>query len=167
MCDLDPRWGSVAHPLYTTLHYVLNWGFWYGAFYLLGGHALACALFGSAHIWAIGIRTFNYAGHGGGKDKRREGIDFYRKDLSINRAWPGIVAGEWHNNHHLFPNSGRCGFLPHQVDFAWYYIRGLAAVGAVDSYRDNRREFYDKYYRPYLSAHQTQRVKAAKVPSLQ
>jgi fatty-acid desaturase len=69
---------------------------WYG---------LACAVFGSAGIWAVGVRTFNYEGHGKGEDKRRDGVDYNREDMSINQVWPGYVAGEWHNNHHLLPKQ--------------------------------------------------------------
>ena len=106
------RWGSIAHPARTTLHYALNWLFLYGAFYLIGGHALATALFGWSAVWAVGIRAHNYDLHAGGKDRRRDGLAFDRKSLAINQLWPGFVAGEWHNNHHLFPNSARAGFLP-------------------------------------------------------
>ena len=91
------RWGSIAHPLRTVVHFALNWAFWYGEFYLLGGHSLAVTIFASCGVWAIGVRTFNYDGHGGGKDKRQDGIDFNREDLSINQLWPGLVTGEWHN----------------------------------------------------------------------
>ena len=66
--------------------------------------------------------TYNFEGHGKGKDKRKEGIDFNTKDLSINQVWPGYAAGEWHNNHHLFPKSARNGFLPYQLDLPWVYI---------------------------------------------
>jgi stearoyl-CoA desaturase (delta-9 desaturase) len=99
------RWGSIAHPLRTVVHFALNWAFWYGAFYLLGGHSLAVTIFASCGVWAIGVRTFNYDGHGGGKDKRQDGIDFNREDLSINQLWPRLVTGEWHNNHHLYPTA--------------------------------------------------------------
>jgi len=27
------KWGTICHPGFTYLHYALNWGFWYGAFY--------------------------------------------------------------------------------------------------------------------------------------
>ena len=145
------KWGSAGKPLNTYVGIFLNWAFWYGAFFLIGGHALATALFGSAIIWAIGIRTFNYGAHGGGKDKRRDGVDFHRKDLSINALWPGFVAGEWHNNHHLFPSSARNGFLPYQIDLPFLYIRFLKAIGAVTHVRDHTRIFYDKHYLPYLA----------------
>jgi sn-1 stearoyl-lipid 9-desaturase len=143
------RWGSVAHPALTVLHYVLNWGFWYGVFFLIGGHALATALFGFSAVWAFGVRTFNYDGHGRGKDKRKAGIDFNGQDFSINQVWPGYVAGEWHNNHHLYPNSARSGFLPYQLDLAWIFIRGLSLIGGVAWYRDSKSEFLEKHFYPY------------------
>ena len=143
------KWGSIAPPFYTIMTIVLNWSFWYAVFYLIGGNALACALFGGALIWAVGVRTFNYEGHGKGKDLRKPGVDFDRENLSINQYWPGIVAGEWHNNHHLYPSSARTGFLKHQIDFAWYYIRFLYSIGGVTSYHDSKKQFHEKYYAPF------------------
>lgn len=144
------KWGSLCHPAYTLLHYGLNWLFWFGVFWLLGGMALVTAIFGMSLIWIVGIRTFNFDGHGGGKDKRREGIDFHRKDLSINQIWPGYVAGEWHNNHHLYPNSARSGFLPYQLDLAWHFIRFYHKMGGIRSYRDYKIDFLRDHYQPYL-----------------
>ncbi len=143
------KWGSIANPARTLIHWVLNWAFWYGAFYLIGGHALAVTLFGSAFFWAVGVRTFNFEGHGKGKDKRKEGTDFNWDDMSINQLWPGYVAGEWHNNHHLFPRSARSGFLPHQLDLAWCYVKLLSVVGGVSYYRDSKKQFYEEYVQPY------------------
>ncbi len=146
------KWGTLCHPGYTVMHYALNWGFWFGAFYLLGGMPFAIAIFGMAGVWAIGVRTYNYDGHGRGKDRRREGSDFNREDFSVNQAWPGIVASEWHNNHHLYPRSARCGFLPSQPDMVWGFIRTARALGLVDSCRDSKPEFYRDHYLPYLEA---------------
>lgn len=139
------KWGSIASPWRTVFHYITNWAFWYGVFFLLGGHALATALFGLSGVWAFGVRTFNYDGHGRGKDKRRVGIDFNWEDHSINQIWPGYVAGEWHNNHHLYPNSARNGFLPYQIDLAWYAIRTWNVLGIVSSYRNDREDFLNRY----------------------
>lgn len=147
-------WGSICHPLRTVFHYVLNWSFWYGAFYLLGGHPLAIALFGASGVWAIGVRTYNYEGHGKGKDRRRDGSDFNRRDLSVNQIWPGFVAGEWHNNHHLFPNGARSGFLNYQFDLPWVWIWTLHKLGAVTSFKDYRAQFMSDHYLPYLAAKQ-------------
>lgn len=144
------KWGSFLNPARGMVSWTLNWSFWYLAFFLLGGHALACTLFGAAGFWAVGVRTFNYEGHGKGKNVQREGIDFNTTDNSVNQVWPGIVAGEWHNNHHLFPKSARSGFKPYQVDLAWYYIWFMHKIGAVKSYKDFKRQFYQQYQQPYL-----------------
>lgn len=145
------RWGSLCHPVRTLAHFLLNWTFWFAVFYALGGIALASAIFGMTAIWAFGVRTFNFDGHGRGNDQRKEGIDFDTRNLSVNQVWPGFVAGEWHNNHHLYPNGARSGFLPYQVDLAWYFIRFYRALGGVKSYKDYRADFYRDHYEPYLA----------------
>jgi len=139
------QWGSLTKPSYAIGALVLNWAFWYTTFYLIGGHALACTLFSAALIWFIGVRAFNYTGHGKGEEKHVDGVDFDRRNLSINQMRPGLFAGEWHNNHHLFPASARAGFLPHQLDLPWVYIFSLYKIGAVSSYHDSRKEFLKKY----------------------
>jgi fatty-acid desaturase len=144
------KWGSIANPFTTAFFIILNWSFWFTMFYLIGGIPLAVALFGGAFFWAVGVRTFNYEGHGKGKDKREDGMDFNRSDMSINQYWPGIVAGEWHNNHHLYPSSARAGFLKYQIDFAWYYIYALYKIGGIKSYHDSKKQFDENYYAPYI-----------------
>ncbi|MDP4247945.1 MAG: acyl-CoA desaturase, partial [Bacteroidota bacterium] len=72
------------------------------------------------------------------------------KDLSVNQLWPGFVAGEWHNNHHLYPSSARSGFLTYQLDLAWHYIRLLKAIGGVSSYHDAKKLFLSRYRQPYM-----------------
>lgn len=154
------KWGSIAHPLKTFILWIANWSFWYTAFFLIGGHGLACALFTGAMIWVVGVRTFNYTGHGGGENKHKEGLDYNDKDLSINQSRPGMLTGEWHNNHHLFPGSARSGFLKGQIDFAWYYIYLMHKIGAVVSYTDSKKQFMEQYYHPY----QNSKKKTSSVP---
>lgn len=139
------KWGSVASPAYTLLLWIGNWIFWYGAFYLLGGHGLACALFSAAVLWFIGVRAFNYTGHGKGEVKHVDGVDFDKSNLSINQLRPGLFAGEWHNNHHLYPGSARAGFLSYQLDLPWIYIYSLYKIGAVSSYRDSKKDFLKRF----------------------
>ena len=152
------KWGSLCHPAFAIAHYLLNWIVWFGIFYALGGMSLAVALFGWAGVWAIGIRTYNYDGHGGGKDKRQVGIDFNDKDLSINQMWPGMVAGEWHNNHHLYPGSARSGFMSYQLDIPWIGIWILRKIGAVSSYRDCKALFVEHYLKPFQAAAQARQA---------
>jgi stearoyl-CoA desaturase (delta-9 desaturase) len=124
---------------------LLNWSFWYAAFYLMNGHGLACAMFGAAMFWMIFVRMFNYTGHGKGEVKHIDGIDYDRSNLSINQTRPGLFAGEWHNNHHLYPVSARTGFLPYQFDLPWVCIYLMHKIGMVSSYHDSKKAFMKKY----------------------
>jgi stearoyl-CoA desaturase (delta-9 desaturase) len=146
------KWGSICHPARLYAHFALNWAFWYAAFYAMGGHALACAIFGMSAVWAIGIRDFNYDAHGCGKDKRVEGNDFNRKDISINQFFAGTVSGEWHNNHHMFPGGVRSGFLWWQLDTAYGLILLTKLFGGISSMRDYKSRFIERYVIPYREA---------------
>jgi stearoyl-CoA desaturase (delta-9 desaturase) len=138
-------WGSIASPWYVVGLMILNWSFWYGMFFLIGGHGLACALFTGALFWFVLVRAFNYTGHGGGKVKHVDGVDFDRSNMSINQNRPGFLSGEWHNNHHLYPESARAGFLPYQLDLAWIYIYCLHKLGAVSRYTDSKKQFLERF----------------------
>ena len=140
------KWGSVASPVYTIGIWLLNWTSWFILLFLIGGPPLVCAIFTSALLWFIFVRAFNYTGHGGGEKKHREGVDFDRTNLSINQARPGLLAGEWHNNHHLFPGSARAGFLPGQLDLAWVYIYTLRKLRMVSWYKDSKKEFLKRHF---------------------
>lgn len=140
------KWGTIATPFYTIAIWLLNWAFWYTIFYLIGGHALACALFSGAMLWFVLVRAFNYTGHGGGHEKHVDGLDFDRSNLAINQTRPGMFTGEWHNNHHLYPGSARAGFLPNQLDLAWVYIYCMHKIGVVSSYHDSKKEFLKRYF---------------------
>ena len=37
----------------------------------------------------------------------------------------------WHNNHHAHPQSARHGLAWYEVDFNWYVISALKAVGLI------------------------------------
>jgi len=82
--------------------------------------------------------------------------------MSINQLWPGIVAGEWHNNHHLYPRSARSGFKAHQIDFAWYYIKLMSMLGAVTTYRDSKKQFFKDHHEPYINSKKQSPVAANK-----
>ena len=139
------KWGSIASPYYTVAIWFGNWAFWYTVFYLFGGNGLACTMFGATMFWTIFVRAFNFTGHGKGEVKHLDGIDFDRRNLSINQTRPGLFSGEWHNNHHLYPVSARAGFLPYQLDLAWLYIYSMHKIGVVSSYNDSKKEFLEKY----------------------
>lgn len=149
------KWGTLTTPLYTFSLWIFNWTFWTFVFYAIGGTALVCTIFTAAMFWYILVRAFNYTGHGKGQEAHKDGIDFDRRNLSINQTRPGLFSGEWHNNHHLYPSSARAGFLPYQIDNAWIYIYCLSKLGAVSSYKDSKKEFLKKW----VFLHKSQNVK--------
>jgi fatty-acid desaturase len=59
------------------------------------------------------------------------------EDSSQNIAWLGVLhffQGEnWHSNHHAKPSSARFGWKLWQLDFGWYIIVLLEAVGLATS----------------------------------
>jgi stearoyl-CoA desaturase (delta-9 desaturase) len=55
------------------------------------------------------------------------------------------LAGEWHNNHHLYPASARTGFLPGQLDLPWFFIYAMYKLGIVSKYHDSKKTFIQKY----------------------
>lgn len=58
---------------------------------------------------------------------------FATPDDSRNNLFLALITfGEgWHNNHHFYPGSTRQGFRWYEVDFTWYGLRALAALGLV------------------------------------
>lgn len=63
---------------------------------------------------------------------------FNTEDLSRNNLIVAIVSwGEgWHNNHHHYPTSARSAYAWWEIDFNWYLIKTLAALGLVWDVRD-------------------------------
>jgi stearoyl-CoA desaturase (delta-9 desaturase) len=59
------------------------------------------------------------------------------RDDSRNNLWLALLTfGEgWHNNHHHFPGSARQGFYWWEVDFTYYLLRLLAALGMIHDLR--------------------------------
>jgi len=63
----------------------------------------------------------------------------YDTDDDSRNNWILALAtlGEgWHNNHHHYMNCTRQGFFWWEIDFTYYILRGLAAVGLVWDIRE-------------------------------
>jgi len=87
-------------------------------------------------MWGIFLRTVfllhstwfvNSATHMWGSKR------FATDDDSRNLWWVALLSfGEgWHNNHHAHPQSARHGLAWYEIDFNWYLISALKAVGLV------------------------------------
>ena len=139
------QWGSAMRPFWTIMEFVINWSLWFFLLSWIGGPSLAFAVFSGAFFWAIAIRNFNYKSHGSGQNRHRDGIEFHRDDLSMNLKMSGFAAGEWHNNHHLYPRSARAGFKSGQLDLSWVVIKTMLTLGIVTKANDDTANFRQAY----------------------
>ena len=62
------------------------------------------------------------------------------RDDSRNNFWLALLTfGEgWHNNHHHCPGAARQGERWWEIDFTWYGLRALAALGLIWQLRERR-----------------------------
>ncbi len=139
------RWACIE----SVPHYLARWSFanllWASGWFLVGGVPwllMWCAVLFSFH--AV-LRDFNFRGHGGGKPKHVEHWDFDDSSLALNQRFYGLVAGEWHNNHHAYRASANCGFLPGQLDAPFLLIKLLHACGVVARYNDHQPQFEKRF----------------------
>jgi stearoyl-CoA desaturase (delta-9 desaturase) len=104
-------WLETAYPqLGTSGPQLLIWGFFISTVVLF--HATV---------------TINSLAHRFGSRR------FPTRDNSRNNLWLALLTfGEgWHNNHHHFPGSARQGFRWWEVDFTYYGLRLMSALGLV------------------------------------
>ncbi|HWN96222.1 MAG TPA: hypothetical protein VNT99_14395, partial [Methylomirabilota bacterium] len=118
------RTGSVE----TVWHYVLRTLFanlfWCSLGWLVAGLPGAMAWMAGVFFYTFLVRDFNYRGHGGFFIKASKG-------LPANQIFYGIIAGEWHDNHHARPRSPRTGLEWWQVDAPYCIIKAMKLCGAV------------------------------------
>jgi len=159
------KWGTVQPPSDFIQSSLCNWMSHYAIYYMIGGHCLAVTCFAATAFWMMGIRTFNYDSHSQGEeDTHVPGIDFHTRDTSVNQMFPGTMAGEWHNNHHLFPRSARTGFEWWQLDLPFYWVYLVSCIGGICKYKDDKPRYWSKYKTPYLKKLEEQR-KSGEVPT--
>ena len=102
---------AYAHPQLNTNGFQLfTWGFVLSTVLLYHGTFCVNSL---AHVWG----------------KRR----YATRDHSRNNAFIALITlGEgWHNNHHHFPGSASQGFYWWEIDFTYYGLKVLAALGII------------------------------------
>ena len=100
----------TAPHLNTNGFQLFIWGFILSTVLLYHGTFCVNSL---AHVWG----------------KRR----YATRDHSRNNALIALITlGEgWHNNHHHFPGSAKQGFYWWEIDFTYYGLRLLAALGII------------------------------------
>jgi stearoyl-CoA desaturase (delta-9 desaturase) len=101
-----------------------------------GGYALTWGFFVSTVLLWHGSFSVNSLAHVFGRKRYETGEE------SRNSWWLALATtGEgWHNNHHFYQSSANQGFHWWQVDFTYYMLRLMEAVGLVWDLRRPPRE---------------------------
>lgn len=105
------EWMSISHPEFGTNGLQLFiWGFVISTVFLYHGTFTVNSL---AHVWG----------------KRR----YATKDQSRNNFFIALLTlGEgWHNNHHHYPAAASQGFYWWEIDFTYYGLKLLSALGII------------------------------------
>jgi stearoyl-CoA desaturase (delta-9 desaturase) len=94
---------------------------------LAGGSGLVVGFFWSTVALWHATFSINSLAHMAGRRRYVTG------DHSRNNWWVALVTfGEgWHNNHHHYHSAARQGFYWYEIDFSFYVLKALAAVGLV------------------------------------
>jgi sn-1 stearoyl-lipid 9-desaturase len=118
------RTGSVENVWHYALRMVFSTFFWCSLGWLVAGLPGALAWLSGVFFYTFLVRDFNYRGHGGFFFKASKG-------LPANQIFYGIIAGEWHDNHHAHPRSARAGIEWWQIDVPYAVIKTMHICGMV------------------------------------
>ncbi|HEX3799900.1 MAG TPA: fatty acid desaturase [Verrucomicrobiae bacterium] len=101
--------------------------FWSAIGYAVAGVPGVLAFIAGNFLFAFVVRDFNYRGHASMFGTDKEGAP-------VNQVIYGIIAGEWHENHHDHPRLARSGLVWWQVDVPYYIILAMRSCGVVTQY---------------------------------
>ena len=131
----------IAHTKYPNIVKISNY-YW---FWVLLGIAIPALVGGlwigtwmgalKGGLWGGVVRIFvgQHATWGINSCSHHFGSrDFNGRDKSTNNWLFALLTwGNWHNNHHAFPNSARTGFKWWQIDVCWWIILLLEKLKLV------------------------------------
>lgn len=111
----------------TALGAIVNGGSISMMFTSAGLSTLFIGFFLSTVLLYHGTFSINSIMHKFGKQRYETGEE------SKNSLWLALLTlGEgWHNNHHYYETASRQGFFWWEVDFTWYMLKGLSALGLI------------------------------------
>lgn len=119
--------GSIENVPHYFLRLLVSHLFWSLVTYAIAGWTGVLAFFSSVFVFNFLLRDFNYRGHEIAPGPGKTGVP-------LNQMFYGIIAGEWHKNHHLAPKNAKSGRGPWQLDFPWYMIKAMYFLGIVTHY---------------------------------
>lgn len=118
--SVENLWHYLARVLVVNL-------LWPALAYVVAGWEGVMAWVSGVFLFTFIVRDFNYRGHSSlvGNDKKGE---------PVNQFIYGLIAGEWHENHHKYPRLARSGLVWWQIDIPYWTIKAMKACGMVTHY---------------------------------
>ncbi|MGB0413668.1 MAG: hypothetical protein ACPGJU_04415 [Coraliomargarita sp.] len=133
------RNGSFEVPWLYPLRFVFVNLFWVSLFGLiLKQPELLGAWYAATIIFIVILRDFNYRGHDEDADNS---VKIDKNSLAVNQWFYGYLASEWHDNHHRFAASAKCGFRRFEFDASFSITKLLKKLGVISSYVDSSKSF--------------------------
>ena len=118
------RSGSVENIWHYLAHVLFAHVFWGALAWLALGWWGVWAWMSGVFLFTFVVRDFNYRGHSALTGTRKHGEP-------VNQFIYGLIAGEWHENHHNYPRLARSGLRWWQVDVPYWIILGMKTCGLV------------------------------------
>jgi len=121
------RTGSVENVWHYAARVAVANMLWSAVAYSVAGWLGVLAWTSGNFLFTFVVRDFNFRGHGGLFGTNGRG-------MPVNQVIYGIIAGEWHENHHAQPRLARSGFLWWQVDLPYWIIQLMRLCGMISHY---------------------------------
>jgi len=124
------RTGSVENVWHYLARVVFAHVFWGAIAWALAGWWGVWAWVSGVFLFTFVVRDFNFRGHSALTGHHKHGEP-------VNQFVYGLIAGEWHENHHQYPRLARSGLFWWQVDVPYYIIRAMKACRMVSQCNSN------------------------------
>ena len=118
------RTGSVENIGHYAARAVVVNLLWPAVAYAAGGWPGVMAWISGVFLFTFIVRDFNFRGHASLFGSHHPG-------LPVNQVVYGLIAGEWHENHHKHPRLARSGLTWWQVDVPYYIVLLMKSCGMV------------------------------------
>ncbi len=127
------RTGSVENIWVYGARVLTANALWMALGYAIAGWAGALAWISGVALLTCVLRDFNFRGHASFFGTNEHGSP-------VNQVIYGLIAGEWHENHHDHPKLARSGLAWWQLDVPYLIIRAMNLCGIVTRYNSLESE---------------------------
>jgi stearoyl-CoA desaturase (delta-9 desaturase) len=125
------RTGSVENIWHYFAHVIFAHLFWGVVAWAVAGWLGVWAWVSGMFVSMLVLRDFNYRGHSSLTGTRKHGAP-------VNQVFYGLIAGEWHENHHNYPRLARSGLRWWQIDVSYWIILAMKSCGMVSQCNSTR-----------------------------